>query len=205
MQFLAAATESYLILLYSILIMTNIFIIHGAYGNPEENWFSWLKSELEKLDCRVFVPKFPTPENQSLENWLKIFEDYKQYLNKSSIVVGRSLGPAFLLNVLEKLNKPIKAAFFVSGFTGLLGNPDIDNINKSFVDKSFDWQKIKQNCPKFFVFHSDNDPYVPLEKAKQFAKNLGVDVILVKNAGHFNEKAGYTKFDLILEKIKNEL
>jgi predicted alpha/beta hydrolase family esterase len=46
---------------------------------------------------------------------------------------------------------------------------------------------------------------VPLEKAKELAKNLDVNVILVKNAGHFNEKAGYTKFYLILEKIKKEL
>ena len=185
--------------------MTNVFIIHGAYGHPNENWFPWLKSELEKLGCKVFVPRFPTPKDQSLENWLKVFEDYKQCLNENSIVVGHSLGPAFLLNVLENLDKPIKAAFFVSGFVGLLGNPEIDNINKSFVDRSFDWQKIKQNCKKFYIFHSDNDPYVPLEKAKELAKNLGVDVILVKNAGHFNEKAGYARFELLLEKIKNEL
>ena len=98
-------------------------------------------------------------------------------MNENSIVVGYSLGSAFLLNILENLD----------------------------VDKSFDWQKIKQNCPKFFVFHSDNDPYVPLEKAERLAKNLGVNVILVKNAGHFNEKAGYTKFELLLEKIKKEL
>lgn len=182
--------------------MINIFIIHGSYGNPKENWFPWLKSELEKLDCRVFVPKFPTPKNQSLENWNKIFDNYKQELNENSIVVGHSLGPAFLLNIIEELDKPIKAAFFVSGFLDLLGNPDFDNINKSFIEKSFDWRKIKQNCPKFFVFHSDNDPYVPIEQAEKLAKNLGVDVILIKNAGHFNEKAGYSKFDLILDKIK---
>ncbi len=185
--------------------MSNIFIIHGAYGNPKENWFPWLKSELEELGCRVFVPKFPTPKNQSLENWLKVFEKYKQGLNENSIVVGHSLGPAFLLNIIEALDKPIKAAFFVSGFLDLLGNSDFDNINKSFIETSFDWQKIKQNCPKFFVFHSDNDPYVPVEQAEKLAKNLGVDVILVKNAGHFNEKAEYTKFDLILDKIKSLL
>jgi len=185
--------------------MTNVFIIHGAYGNPEENWFPWLKSELEKLDCRVFIPKFPTPKNQTLENWRNVFEEYKKDLNENSIVIGHSLGPAFLLDILEKLDNPIKAAFFISGFIGLLNNPDFDNINKSFVDRSFDWLKIKQNCPKFFVFHSDNDPYVPLEKAKQLAKNLGVDVIIVKNAGHFNEKAGYKEFNLLLDKIKSQL
>lgn len=182
--------------------MTNIFIIHGAYGQPEENWFPWLKSELEKLDCRVFVPKFPTPKNQSLKNWLRVFGDYKQYLNEDSIVIGHSLGPVFLLSIIQELKKPIKAAFFVSGFLDLLGNPDFDNINKSFIEKKFDWQKIKQKCPEFFVFHSDNDPYVSLEKSRKFAKKLEVKVILVKNAGHFNKKAGYSKFDLILKKIK---
>ena len=55
------------------------------------------------------------------------------------------------------------------------------------------------------MFRSDNDPYVPLEKAQELAKHLGVDVIIVKNAGHFNEKAGYTKFELLLENIRNVL
>jgi predicted alpha/beta hydrolase family esterase len=185
--------------------MTNILIIHGSYGHPEENWFPWLKSELVKLGCRVFIPKFPTPENQSLQNWLKIFKEYEQYLDENSIVVGHSIGPAFLLNVLENIDKPIKAAFFVSGFTGSLHNPKFDEINSSFADKRFDWQKIKNNCARFFVFHSDNDPYVPLQKAKDLAKNLGVNIILVKNAGHFSEKAGYKQFELLLERIKTEL
>jgi len=56
--------------------MSNIFIIHGSYGNPDENWFPWLKVELEKLGHKVFVPKFPTPENQSLNSWKKVFSEY---------------------------------------------------------------------------------------------------------------------------------
>ena len=185
--------------------MTNIIIIHGTGGNPSSNWFPWLKSELEKLNCRVFVPKFPTPENQSLENWLKVFKDYEQYLDKNSIVVGHSLGPAFLLSILENLQHSIKTAFFVAGFAGLLNNSDFDELNKTFVTKSFDWAKIRSNCKKFYIINSDNDPYVSLEKGKNLAENLGAELIILKNAGHFNEKAGYTKFELLFEKIKNEL
>ncbi len=185
--------------------MTNIIIIHGTGGNPNGNWFPWLKTELEKLDCRVFVPKFPTPKNQSLQNWLKVFKEYEQYLDENSIVVGHSLGPTFLLSVLEDLKRPIKSAFFVAGFTGLLDNAEFDELNKTFVTKEFDWAKIKNNCRKFHVVNSDNDPYVPLEKGKSLAESLGTELTILKNAGHINKEAGYTKFDFLLEKITNEL
>ena len=180
----------------------NVFIIHGSFGSPEENWFPWLKEELEKLGHRVFVPVFPTPEGQSLDVWKKAFEKYKQFLEEETIFVGHSLGPAFILNLLEGLNKPVKAAFFVAGFVGSLNNPEFDELNKSFADRVFAWEKIKENCRQFFVFYSDNDPYVPKEKAEELARNLGISPILVKEAGHFNDVTGYTKFPVLLEKIK---
>jgi len=65
--------------------MRNIFIIHGSYGYPEENWFPWLKKELKKLGDRVFVPQFPIPKekrrNQAwgghdLTGWIKKLNKY---------------------------------------------------------------------------------------------------------------------------------
>lgn len=182
--------------------MINIIIIHGSYGNPNENWFPWLKTELEKLNCKVFVPKFPTPKNQSLESWNNVFNEYKQCINEDTILIGHSLGPAFLLNLLEKLDKPIKSAFFVSGFLGLLGNSDFDEINKTFTNRNFNWNKIKQNCKKFYLYHSNNDPYVPIKKATELAEKLDNKIIEIKNAGHFNEETGYNKFELLLEDVK---
>jgi predicted alpha/beta hydrolase family esterase len=184
--------------------MAKIFIIHGAYGNPEENWFPWLKGKLESEGHTVFVPRFPTPEGQSLENWMKEFKQYASLMDEDSIVLGHSIGAAFILSALERsIFKPIKASFLVSGFICLLGDSNFDRINKTFVDKKFDWKRIRQNCGKFCVLHSDNDPYIPLEKAKDLAGHLGVNVTLVKNAGHFNKKAGYTKFDILLNQIND--
>jgi len=180
------------------------FIIHGSYGNPNENWFPWLKKELESEGHTVFLPKFPTPEDQSLESWLKIFENYNQQVDNNTIFIGHSLGPAFILSILEKLDlpKPIKACYFISGFLRELGNKEFDDINKTFTNKNFDWKKIKKNCKEFYIYHSDNDPYVPLEKSEELAKNLGTSPIIIKGAGHFNEGSGYTKFERLLEYIK---
>jgi len=185
--------------------MTNIIIIHGTGGSPEGNWFPWLKKELEALGHTVYVPLFPTPENQSLENWLEVFKDYEGYLDENSIVVGHSLGPAFLLSIIEKLNQPIKAAFFIAGFTGLIDLPDIDKLNKTFTLQSFDWNKIKENSKKFTVINSDDDPYVKLDKGKELAQKLDTELIILHNAGHINKDSGYVTFDFLLDKIKGEL
>jgi len=182
--------------------MVKIFLIHGSFGNPQENWFPWLKQKLESLNHEVIVPTFPTPKNQSLENWNKIFVEYEKKIDENTIFVGHSLGPAFLLNILDRINTTITASFFISGFIKLLGNETFDSINKTFVDKAFDWQNIKQNCKHFFIYHSDNDPYVPIECANELANKLNVKPKIIKNAGHFNEEAGYKEFEELFKDIK---
>ena len=177
----------------------NVFIIHGAEGHPKENWFPWLKKELELLDCKLFVPQFPTPKNQTLSKWLKVFDKYKNYINKNSIVVGHSLGVIFLLNILEVYS--VRAAFFVAGFCSDPENELSSSMN-TFTNKTFNWSKIKNNCKNFFIYQSDNDPYVPVSKGKELAKNLDSKLIIIKNAGHFNEESGYIKFELLLNNIK---
>ena len=99
----------------------------------------------------------------------------------------------------------MKSSFFVSGFIGLLENPDFDKINKTFVDRDFNWDKIRKNCDDFHLYHSDNDPYLPIEKAEELASYLKTKVHIIKNAGHFNEEVGYDKFELLLDEIKKYL
>ena len=179
-----------------------IYIVHGSFGNPQENWFPWLKKELERLGYEVVVPIFPTPENQSLDSWRKVFFEENPNISSNSIFVGHSLGPAFILNILE--NHKAKAAFFVSPFINYLGNDNFDKVNHTFY-KEFNWEKIKENCKLFFLFHSNNDPYVPIGKAQEVADHLGTEITIVEGAGHFNESAGYKEFPLLLKKIKEVL
>lgn len=189
--------------------MTNVFIFHGVEGTPQENWFPWLKRELENFSdgqngrqYRIFIPQFPTPDGQTLENWLGTFEQYADQINKNAIFIGHSLGGLFMLSLLEKYK--IKMAVFVASFGELPGNKFDDGM-LTFVPsvrQNFDWQKIRQNCEQFFVFHSDNDPYVKLRIAQKLAENLGVDVTIVEGAGHFNGSAGYTEFPLLLRRLR---
>ena len=183
--------------------MATIFIIHGAYGSPEENWFPWLKKELEAEGHTVFTPTFPTPEGQNLESWTAIISQYKQDIDKNTIFIGHSVAVAFILQLLE--TTPVKAAVFVSGWTGPLGNPTFDTINKTITNRTFDFKAIQKNCSTFLIYHSDNDPYVSLELGKELAEKLEVKLTLISGAGHFNKDSDYTTFERLLTDLKEIL
>ena len=183
--------------------MKNAFIFHGTEGYPEENWFPWLKQELEKKDYKVYVPHFPSPPiiPAKISEWFAVLKNYELYINKDTIIIGHSLGGVFTLKVLEKLQHPIKAAILVGTPIGI--EPILNyNRDNSFGGFSFDWKSILKNAHHFEVFQSDDDPYVSLGNGEQLARNLNATLNFVPNAGHFNTKAGYTRFDLLLEKIK---
>lgn len=200
----------------------NFIIIHGVYASPEANWFPWLKKELESRGYEVIVPKFPTPLDQSLESWLRVFANYENKINEETVLVGHSLGAAFILNYLEnvgiplefrvdqkpgvfdKASKKIKAAYLVSPFHKLLG-AEYDEINKTFLDKEFNWEKIRQSCNKFFVFASDNDKYIPLEVTNDIVEKLNAEFNIVPKGGHLNKESGYEEFYLLLECIMIDL
>ncbi len=181
----------------------HVFIIHGAFGHSQENWIPWLKRQLEGLDHQVYVPKFPTPEGQNLSNWRQVFSEYDDLIDEQTIFIGHSLGSTFILDVLEHLEQTVHAAFLVAGFTRLLGNDNFDKINRSFVDRDFDWLQIRNNCQHFFVYQGDDDPYLPADCADCLAKRLDADKkTIIKEGGHLNEAAGFQQFKQLLADIK---
>jgi len=81
--------------------------------------------------------------------------------------------------------------------------PDFDPINIPFFDPPFNWAKIRKNSSKFYVYNSDNDPYVPLVQGERVAEKLGVKLNVVKGGGHINASAGFTKFERLLTDIRS--
>ena len=119
-------------------------------------------------------------------------------------MIGHSLGGIFLLRVLEKLEKPVRAAFFVGTPVGVRPIQNWDSDEK-FSGFDFNWDKIKRNARDFVVYHSDTDPYVGLGNGEKLAKELGVDLTFIPNAGHFNARAGYTEFEHLLGEVNKVL
>jgi uncharacterized protein len=181
---------------------TNIFIIHGTEGQPSENWFPWLKQELEAKGCNVIVPQFPSPPiiAAKVSEWFDVLKDYEQFINEDTIFIGHSLGGIFTLRILEGLDDPVKAAVFVGTPIGVKPILYYDRDN-SFSGFDFNWPAIKSKASNITVYHSDDDPYVDLENGRQLASQLGVELSFIPNAGHFNTRAGYTEFKALLDEL----
>jgi hypothetical protein len=176
------------------------FILHGTGGDPDGNWFPWLKQKLEEQGHDVVVPGFPGMEEQSLETWMDTFDQYRDEFSDDTVFIAHSVAPAFVLNLLEQ-GVEAEACFFVSEFTRLLGNK-FDEPNKTIADREFDFEEIKVNCSYFKLYHGPDDPYVPMEKAENLAENLGAEVEVIEDGGHLNEPSGYTEFPKLLEAIE---
>ena len=162
--------------------------------------------ELKKLGIEVFVPRFPTPEGQSLKSWLKTFEPYQQYVNKDSIFVGHSMGAVLAMRLLESRTSPILASILAAPFYGELHlGEDFDKLLRSFINHPFDWNRIKQNCKKFVIFDGDNDPYVPLSQPRFITDQLGGELNIVPGGKHLNGEAGYRELPEVLAEIKKWL
>ncbi len=181
--------------------MKNAIIIHGAYGNPSENWYPWLKKELENKGLIVYTPIFPTPINQSFTTWENIIKHIVNEIDENTLIIAHSVGVPFILKIITKYQINISNVFLVSGFISKLDNDKFDKINKTFLTK-IDWSKFNSSSPDTNIYHSDNDPYVNKSHALELSKKIpGSRLTIIKNAGHFNDESGYTKFTQLLQDI----
>lgn len=185
---------------------SNIVIVHGAFGHPFENWFNWMKVELEKLGVECFVPQLPTPNGQELQNWLHLFNStILPIINPDTILIGHSLGAAFLLRWLEQTNQTVSTTILVGSFIGNVGIQKFDKINENFFENPFDWHSIINKSKQFFCYHGSNDPYVSRSNFDFIVKNLHARKIIISNGGHLNKAAGYTSFPQLLIQLKSLL
>lgn len=175
---------------------SRVIVLHGAHGGPNTNWFPWLHAELNAKGIEVLRPRFPTPEGQFLQAWLKAYDCAVEPLPAApTILVGHSLGAAFALRLVERASRPFDGLFLAAGFIGALGLPDYDPINQSFFAGSFDWIAIRERRGRACrCWAGDKDPYVPLSRSQELADFLNAPLEVVPDGGHLNSETGFDTF-----------
>ncbi|HEX7042405.1 MAG TPA: alpha/beta hydrolase [Patescibacteria group bacterium] len=195
--------------------MNTIVILHGSFGNSQENWIPYLRNHLEEKGDKVITPQFPvdTWENivekgegykstiQNLNNWINTFEkDVLPNLPKEHLTfIGHSISSIFILHLVNRFNLQLDKAIFVSPFLSILPKWEFTTVNGTFYKTDFDFERIKKSIKERIAIFSDNDPHVPEEKFEEFVRLTESKPFIVKDGGHLNAKAGYLEFPLILQ------
>ena len=168
--------------------MDNYFIIHGSFGSPFGNWFSWLYDFIKSEGKEVYAPDFPKGvEFQNYENWSKLLKVYLELglINENTTIIAHSIAPVFISKFLVENKVKVKKLLFVCGFNNYLDiNEEYDAVNK-YADS-------------IICFYSDNDPYVKYEAEKEFADAVSIVQVLIRDGGHINSESGYDTFEEIV-------
>lgn len=148
----------------------------------------WTKTFADDLgdEYEVFMPTMPNKQDAKYEEWKIWFERHFQFLHDGVILVGHSQGGYFLLKYLSENDMPVTVhvVYLLASPAG----PD-DFEGEDGGDFAFDEEKvgeITKKAKKVYIFHSKDDPVVPLSHAERLAKLLpGAEPMTLKDKGHF--------------------
>jgi predicted alpha/beta hydrolase family esterase len=182
-----------------------VLVIHGGTTFPNHKNFlehlSTLDIDLDrlryKLDWKeslaqdlgneydVFTPKMPNASNAQYDEWKIWFENILPRMHKDIILIGHSLGGAFLTRYLSenKVSNNIKALFLIATpYEAIedeeyLGDFEVTTKNKPL--------SLQSN--QIILFHSNDDKVVPVEQSKKLhALVEGSQLKILNNYGHIN-------------------
>ncbi|MBI2031081.1 MAG: serine hydrolase family protein [Candidatus Levybacteria bacterium] len=184
--------------------MKRVFIIHGWDGYPEEGWFPWLKSQLEK-EYDVIIPSMPDTENPKIVPWVRKLEKTVGEIRKDDILIGHSIGCQAILRFLEKTDNHLKVdkVILVAPWLRLTNLEDEESwkIAKPWLEAPINLSKVKIKAKSFTTVFSDNDPFVPLNNKNDFKTKLGAKIVIERNKGHFNGDDGVTELPVIMKLV----
>ena len=79
--------------------LNNYIVVHGSFGSSNENWFPWIKNELESRNLKVDVPNMPIGVGiQNFESWAEVLD--KLIINANTTIIAHSIAPVFICKYL---------------------------------------------------------------------------------------------------------
>lgn len=150
----------------------------------------WKDSFARKLGegFQVIQPKMPNPNNAKYVEWVIWFRKITPFIKSGAVLVGHSLGGIFLTKYLSTHSFPKKIRATI-----LIASPFHKNgMEESLGDfkLSTSLRKFTKQGGKIFIYHSTDDPVVPVEHAEEYHKMLPSAVLRIfKNKAHFNQSS----------------
>ncbi len=173
-----------------------IFIPGNGGGNTHDEWFPYVKKELEKLGAEVISPgEYPDAVLARMNVWLPYIEGLGT--DENTILLGWSSGAVALMRYAE--THTILGSVLVAPCYTDLGLKD--EKMSGYYDAPWQWDTIRNNQQWIVQFSSISDPVIPIEEARYIHHKLQSEYYEI-DAGHFYPKK---EFPELLGSIKKYL
>lgn len=178
-----------------------VIFLHGN-GNctPEDNWFPYVKKELEKDGIKVIAKQFPDSKLARASQWLPFLKN-ELSADENSILVGHSSGAAAALRFAEE-NKVLGTVLIGTYHTDL--GMDSEKLSDYF-DKPWNWEAIKDNQSWSIIFASTDDPWIPIDEPRFMRDKLDSEYHEFNDQGHFGGDYYKETFPELVTALKQKL
>lgn len=176
----------------------HVYVIHGYTATPTDNWFPWLKRQVEEqLNIPTTILEMPNADNPKLQEWDELCDRLID-TNHELTIVGHSLGCIQALRfVSQHTIKNIKM-ILVSGFDEVLNTlPQLH----SFTDTSLNYQTIIPKIDQAVVISALDDDIVSYHYSETLARHLKCQFILMPNGKHFIDRDHIYEVPVVCQQI----
>lgn len=180
--------------------MQRVILIHGnGGGTGTDNWFPWLKTELQKLGIECLNPTFPDHKLARAKYWLPYLENELK-ADKNTIIIGHSSGAIAAMRYAQ--THQIYGSVLVGAYYTDLGYAE--EKQSGYFDKPWDWQAIREHQNWSIIFASTDDPYIPINEPRYLRDSLKAEYHEFHDQQHFGEGGNKSKYEFpeLLDAIK---
>ena len=173
-------------------------LIHGNGGcTAADHWLPWLERQLTALGVDVINHTFPDNLKARAEVWLPYLESLDA--DQDTILVGHSSGAVAAMRYAE--THQLLGSVLVSVCHTDLG--DAFEAASGYYREPWQWQRIRENQQWMAIFHSSDDPLIPIAEARHVAAQLKCSYFEFPDRGHFIDSREFPEaLDYIRRKVR---
>ncbi len=178
-----------------------VILIHGNCGSkPTDNWFPYVKMELERMEIEVIAPQFPDADLARSSYWIPFLKNELK-ADENTIIIGHSSGAIAAMRFAEK--NRIFGSILIGAYHTDLGY-EKEKLS-GYFDEPWNWDAIKNNQNWIIQFASTDDPWIPIAEPRFVRDQLNTEYHEFQDQGHFGGDYNKRTFPEVVAELQQKM
>lgn len=165
---------------------TRAILLHGNGGSTAaDGWAPFVERDLRALGLEVVNETFPDNVKARASVWLPHLEALGA--DEHTVLIGHSSGAVAALRYAE--THRVLGSVLVGVCHTDLGDPG--ERASGYYRAPWRWDDIRRNQSWIGIFHSTDDPLIPVHEARHVATALAASYFELDDRGHFVDRGPF--------------